>query len=156
MNEKKSEESMIRYWSPSDMMRQMEKAFSDLRMGMENYWYPRLGVDAPRFPMVDIIESEGRYLLDADLPGMSKEDVDIEVGMDHLVIKAEKSRETEEKKEGYVRKERGQTSFYRKVPIPPDADKDQISARLENGVLRVTIPKAEPAQKEEQKKVKVE
>ncbi len=152
---RRREESLAPYWSPYEMFQQMGKTVEDLRMGMENFWFPRLGMEVPRIPVIDVADEGNQYVLEADLPGMAKGDVDIKVERDYLVISAQKTSEMEEKKEDYVRRERGQTSFYRKMSLPPDVNVDRIDAHMENGVLRVVLPKMEKPPEEGGRKVEV-
>jgi len=141
MAERKREESMIpsEYWNPFALLRELERTFENFRMGAE------LVPSASRMPRVDVRDEGERYVVEAELPGMSKEDVDIEVGDGYLLLKAERERSEEEKREGYLRRERGYQSFYRRISLPEDADPEGIGARLNNGVLVMTLPKREGA-----------
>ena len=99
-----------------------------------------------------VIKDNGdEYLLEADLPGFKKEDIEVGLENNYLTIKAERKNETEDKdKKGrYIRCERSYGSFARSFDIS-DVDADKISAAYENGVLRLTMPKKEknvPAQR---------
>jgi HSP20 family protein len=139
------------YWGTNVMLRDMERMFDDLRIGFGDMAYMTSG---ERFPAVDIMDEGDRYVVEAELPGAKKEEVSIEIGEDHLVVKAERASETEEQGEGYVRKERGSMSFYRRVPLPDDADSSQATAKLENGLLTVAMPKR--TQMEERRKLDIE
>ncbi len=89
---------------------------------------------------VDIREDEDKYLLEAELPGVDKEDVKLEIADNLLCIEVEHKDDLEEKKENYIRKERKYGSFRRKFYID-DVDVDKAEAKLENGVLKVELPK---------------
>lgn len=92
-------------------------------------------------PKADIFERNGDIVIKAELPGVAKEDVDVSVEQDSLVIKGERKAEKEVKEESYYRMERSFGSFYRRLPIPEGVSADQISATYADGVLEVRIPK---------------
>lgn len=103
-------------------------------------------------PYVDIKEKEGKIVVDADIPGVEKGDISINIRGDTLEISAEKKDEKEEKEEGYIRKERSYKKFYRSIPLPTDVDKENVDAKFENGVLQIAMPKIEG---EEVKKIEL-
>jgi HSP20 family protein len=104
----------------------------------------RNGVAARRFvPSMDIVETDTHYVLTADLPGLSEEDVAIEVADNVLTLTGERASSHEEKKDGYRRVERSFGSFRRSLRIPEGVDADAITARFDKGVLEVKVPKPE-------------
>jgi HSP20 family protein len=129
------------YWGASSVLKEMERMVDDLRAGI-NEMIPYGGPE-DRIPMVDILDEGERYVIEVELPGVKKEEVNIDVSEDTITIEAKRESEVEEKKEGYVRKEREKMSFYRKVPVPVDADSSKASAKLENGLLTIAMPKRE-------------
>jgi len=94
-------------------------------------------------PAVDITEQEDRLLLRAELPGLSREDVEVEVSDNILILRGEKKEEHEEKEEGRYLYERQYGRFSRSFPLPRTVDPDRIDARFERGVLTVEMPKSE-------------
>jgi len=92
-------------------------------------------------PYVDIKEKEGKIIVAADIPGVEKSDISINIRGDTLEISAEKKEEKEEEEEGYIRRERSYKKFYRSIPLPTEVDKDNVDATFENGVLRIEMPK---------------
>jgi HSP20 family protein len=94
-------------------------------------------------PAVDLFERENTLVLKADLPGLSEDDVKIEVHDNVLTISGERQADFEDKQNGYYRVERAFGSFSRSLTLPEGVDADQISASFSNGVLEVTIPKPE-------------
>lgn len=141
------------YWGTTNVLKEMERMVDDLRAGF-NEMIP-YGNPEDRVPMVDILDEGDRYVIEAELPGMKKEEVSIDIGEDSITIDAKRESEIEEKKEGYVRKERESMSFYRRVPLPDDADNEKASAKLENGLLTIALPKREKAQ-ESKRKLEIE
>ncbi len=104
-------------------------------------------------PDVDIKETDKEIRIKADLPGMKKEDIDISVDEDQLVIKGERREEEEKKDKDYVRIERSYGSFYRSFNIGVPVKSDQIKASYKKGVLELVLPKAEA---KKPKKIEIE
>ena len=99
------------------------------------------------YPAVDISEDEKNIYLNFELPGLSKDDVQVKVKEDNvLVIKGEKKQETktEDKERNYIRMERHFGEFSRYFTLPDNVNADKIDAKFENGVLSITIEKKEP------------
>jgi HSP20 family protein len=97
-------------------------------------------------PAMDLVEAEDHFVLKADLPGLTEGDVDIEVHDDTLRVSGERRAEHERKERGWYRMERSFGRFSRSLTLPDGVDADAISARFENGVLEVRIPKPEERQ----------
>lgn len=155
MAEKKEKATPTYYWDPLNMLQEMERAFDSFRLRLGDMAFTAGTMISPRIPAVDCREEEDAYVLEAELPGLKREDISIDVGEDAIYIKAQKEEKVEEKREGYIRKERGSLSFYRRIPISKNVDKENVSAKLEDGVLRVTLPKmAKP--EETKKKIDIE
>ncbi|MBZ4652058.1 MAG: Hsp20/alpha crystallin family protein [Proteiniphilum sp.] len=94
-------------------------------------------------PAINIQQNDDNFLVEVAAPGMTKEDCNVRVDEDNnLVISFEKKNESEEKdKKGtYLRREFSYTEFQRTMLLPDNVDKEKISAKVENGVLSVTIP----------------
>lgn len=96
-------------------------------------------------PAVDIHEQENEYVVKVELPGVSKDDVRITLESNILTIRGEKKRESEQKGENYHRMERSYGSFQRSFTLPTTVKSDKIDAIYKDGVLVVTLPKAEEA-----------
>jgi HSP20 family protein len=94
-------------------------------------------------PQVDVLRRGNDLVVRADLPGLSKENISIDVSGDMLTIRGERREESKEEREGYYWHERSSGSFARRIPLPENADVDHASARFENGVLEVSIPAPE-------------
>lgn len=92
-------------------------------------------------PAADIIEKDDSWLFRVDLPGVEKDDIDIEVNGDQLVISAKRQVDKEEKHPGYTCIERVEGQFKRVFALPDTVDKDKISARTRNGVIEVRVGK---------------
>jgi HSP20 family protein len=92
-------------------------------------------------PAMDLLESGDDFVLRADLPGMSEEDVKIELEDSTLTISGERKAEHESEGEGYYRVERASGSFQRSLTLPKGVDPEAVSAKFDRGVLEVRIPK---------------
>lgn len=95
-------------------------------------------------PAVDLEDRGKDYRLTIDLPGFSKENVDIEVADDRVTIHAKKTLAEEEKTKNYIRRERAAQTYYRTVQLPEKVRSDEAKASLNNGVLEVILPKKMP------------
>ncbi|MEA2561708.1 MAG: hypothetical protein QOH06_3212 [Acidobacteriota bacterium] len=96
-------------------------------------------------PPVDIQENGDAYLFHAELPGMSKEDIHITLENSVLRVSGERKFEKDAKKENYHRVERTYGTFTRTFTLPTPVDPEKVQAAFENGILTITVPKAEQA-----------
>jgi HSP20 family protein len=94
-------------------------------------------------PAMDLVEADDHFVLRADLPGMSEDDVKIELEDGTLTVSGERKAEHESREEGYYRVERAFGSFSRSLTLPKGVDADAVSANFDRGVLEVRIPKPE-------------
>jgi len=92
-------------------------------------------------PAMDLVETDEHLVLRADLPGLSQDDVQIELKDSVLTVSGERKAEHEERTEGYYRVERSFGSFSRSLTLPDGVDADAIAADFDEGVLEVRIPK---------------
>ena len=97
-------------------------------------------------PAVDVSETEDNILVNAELPGMAPEGIELHVENNYLILRGEKKSEREETKENAVHRECSYGSFSRSIPLPVEVQADKVSAKFKNGVLKVTLPKSEKAQ----------
>ena len=104
---------------------------------------------------VELHEHEKDYCVQAELPGVKKGDLDIDIDKNYLTIKAKKEEEHEEKESDYRKSEFRYGEFSRTVYFPKDIDTDHTSAKLEDGILKIVAPKKE-ADKEKVKKLTVQ
>ncbi len=112
-------------------------------------------LDQTWMPAVDIEEKDGEYRLKADLPGLKKDDIHVELHDGCLTLRGERKSEHEDKQEGYSRYERTYGSFERRFRVPEGVTEKDIKARYHDGVLELSVP----APKEEKPKavnIKVE
>lgn len=118
-------------------------------------WMKRMNATAPA---VNVIENENNYELELAAPGLTKEDFKVHVNDEgSLVIEMEKKTDEKSgKKHGhYLRREFSYSQFQQTMVLPENADRDNISAHVENGVLNISIPKIQKAAEENRKVIEV-
>jgi HSP20 family protein len=94
-------------------------------------------------PAVNVEEDDKEYRIEVAAPGLEKEDLKVTVNDGVLTISSEKKVEKEDKNDSYIRREFGYTSFCRSFTLPEEVEADKISAKHKNGILNISIPKAE-------------
>lgn len=118
----------------------------------EDTWAPARRFMTDTFKL-DVQEKDGEYTIEAELPGVKKEEISIDVNENRLTISIEREEKTDEEKKNYIHRERRTTSMMRSVYLK-DSDSEGIKAKLDNGVLNITIPKSE--KKEKTKTIEIE
>jgi HSP20 family protein len=101
-----------------------------------------VGVEFGSFsPRINLAENETKVIIHAELPGISKEDVKLSIQDNILTIKGDKKKDIDEDKVNFYRSERLYGTFSRSIEIPVDVDMEKISAKFDNGVLRIELTK---------------
>jgi HSP20 family protein len=93
-------------------------------------------------PDVEVLHQNDQLIVRADLPGLTKDDIKVDVSEDHVTIQGERRHQHEEEREGVYRSERSYGVFRRDIPLPPGTISDQAKASFRNGVLEITMPAA--------------
>ena len=91
-------------------------------------------------PDVEVFQQNNELTIRADLPGLKREDVTVDITDSDVSIQGERKHQKEEEREGYYRSERGYGSFCRVMPLPEGAMSDQAKAQFKDGVLEITVP----------------
>jgi HSP20 family protein len=138
-----------------DMDRMMED-FLERRMRpwWPERWFRAEGMELTT-PAIDLYEEKNDIVVKAELPGIDKNNIEINLADHMLTIKGEKKKEEEDKEENYYRSERSYGSFVRTLELPKDIHTDKVKASFKNGILEVRLPKTEEA-KAKEVKVKVD
>lgn len=97
-------------------------------------------------PQTEIFERGGKLIVRADLPGLTKDDIDVNITDDAITIEGERRQESEENREGSYRSERSYGSFYRSIPLPEGVNAEDANATFRNGVLEITMPAPQRAE----------
>jgi HSP20 family protein len=128
---------LIRYTRPMELFdwnRMLDSFFDDVPV-----WNART-------PAVDVKDEEKRYLMEVELPGLTDKDIELKVEDNILTLSSKKEESKEEKKNGYLLRERRSAEFCRTFVLPKDADRAEVKAEFKNGLLVVDIPKKPEAQ----------
>jgi HSP20 family protein len=144
----------MRRWDPAQM-------FDDMQREMLRFFGPRspfgswlpfqgnrahLTSGAVWAPSVDVYEQGNNIVVKAELPGVKKEDIEVELDQGSLILRGQRQEEKEVRDEQYYRSERTYGSFYRRIPVPEGIKPDQINASFKDGLLEVRLPKPQEAE----------
>jgi HSP20 family protein len=133
---------------------EMDRLFDDFSIpGMERWgtWKAR-----ERFsPEIDFFEREGKLVMRADLPGLNKDDVKVDVSENSITIEGERKYEHEENEGGVFRSERSYGHFRREIPLPEGVKTDTVKANFKNGVLEVSMD-APPAVSKDRRRIEIQ
>ncbi len=149
----KKEAQEIAPYASNAIQRDFDRMMERFQREFDDFWeaparwsrsFPLFPFEEPMMPSLDLEDRGKDFRLAVDLPGFTKEDVDIEVSEDSVSIQAKKMQSEEEKKKNYVRKERRSQTFYRRVALPEAVQSDNAKASLKNGTLEVVLPKKQP------------
>jgi HSP20 family protein len=141
----------LQYWDPFEELKRIQERMNRIfgEMGGEP------GMRGMEMPSVDVQEHENSVIVTADMPGLDKDDIKLDV-RDNNVLEISGHRkygkEEKEKEKGFVRHERGYKGYYRAISLPTEVDLGKASATYNNGVLTVTLPAKE---KREEKRSRI-
>ncbi|MCA1575340.1 MAG: Hsp20/alpha crystallin family protein [Acidobacteria bacterium] len=149
---RREESASLRTVSPFSLMRrfseEMDQMFGDFGFGRGlagvGREFGRLAdlESSMWLPQVEAFEREGKLIIRADLPGLTKDDINVDITDDAIKIRGERRQESEANEEGYYRSERSYGSFYREIPLPSGVNREEANASFRNGVLEITMPAA--------------
>lgn len=145
-----------RWLSPFERMEDMFEDFFRRPFGRP-FWsdMPRIMEEIEPAPSVDIFEEGDNIVLKSEMPGMSKNDIEINLTDDTITLSGEKKKEEKVEKKNFYRLERSFGSFKRAFALPMEVQSEKAKASFKDGVLEIKIPKSEEAKKKE-KKIKIE
>ncbi len=147
--------------SPLAWFDETDRWFDEFRRGIEErFWGPlaRWGESGLRVrqPLVDLIDEGSAFVVRAEMPGVAKEDVDLNVTPHGIEIRAKTERSREEKDKEYYFQERSYQALRRSLSFPEEVKAELAAAKLKDGVLEVRVPKKEPTQPSKPVKVRVD
>ncbi|MFB3765615.1 MAG: Hsp20/alpha crystallin family protein [Methanotrichaceae archaeon] len=160
------EQAIVRQPSKeTELAREFDTIFDEFRRSFDNIMSPFLPMRTYRLrtsnalpvraPLVDVMEEGNQYVIRAELPGFDKEDVDIELNKDVLILKAEKKLDSEDKSQNYLHRERTYATCQRTINFPEEVDPSKVEGTMKNGVLELKVPKREPKPEERLTKVQL-
>jgi HSP20 family protein len=131
--------ALTRYTRPGTSL--VSKRFSDI---MDEFFNDMVSTNRDSFvPNIDISESDNQFLITAELPGINKEDININLENRRLTISGERKFQEEEKEKTFHRMETHYGSFSRSFQLPGNINEESVQASYENGLLNITVDKAE-------------
>jgi HSP20 family protein len=139
----------------TDMDRMMEGFFGRNRRPWGPSLWSRRGLHELTTPMVDVYEEKDDVVVKAELPGMTKDDIEVDISDRYLTLKGEKKKEEKIEEEDYFACERTYGAFHRSVELPKDVQADKVKASFKDGILEIRLPKTEEA-KTREIKVKID
>jgi len=166
---KKEEKGIVPVGSEFDrMFRNMMKEMEEFERHF-SLWRPYFGI-FPRFPRIfdefekfeiakpaiDIVDKGDRFEATADIPGIPKENLEVNVTDNEIEIKGKFEEKKEEGGKRYVRQERKMANIYRCVSLPEEVIPDKATAKMENGILKISLPKKKPTEEPKTRKIKIE
>jgi len=156
--------SLMSRTMPSLLERDFDSIFDDFRRSfdiMMRPYYPmahrvqELGMLPIRYAPLDFIDEGDHYVIHAELPGFTREDVEVRINNDQLSIRAKKESEKEEETKNYLHRERAFSAFERSVTFPEEVDPSKAKGTMKNGVLELNVPKKEPKPEEKPRKIEL-
>ncbi len=157
--------SSLTSWSrPSLFDRDIDAIFDDFRRSFDLMMRPyfpyesrleEFGMMPVRYAPLDLIDEGDHYSIHAELPGFSRENVDVQINNDGMSIHAKKGTEKEEKKKNYLHRERVYSAIERSVSFPEEVDPGKAEGKMNNGVLELNIPKKEPKPETKPRKIEL-
>jgi len=147
---------LVTRYNPYGQMREFRKGFNLLNTMLDEIQDEKNSTFKDNFsPTVNTREGEFAYHVEVDLPGIKKEDVDIKIEDNTLLISGERKVKSEVKEEDYYKVESSFGTFSRSFSLPNEIDVENIRAESENGVLEVIIPKLKTAEVDKVKKIEI-
>ena len=145
-----------RMLSPFSEMERMMEDFMRRPFSMFPMMWPLTGqIEEALSPAIDVFEEDNTIVVKAELPGMRKEDISVELSDGILKITGEKKREEKVEKKDYYHTERSLGFFERRISLPAETQIDKVKASFKEGLLEIKVPKSEETKKK-QRKIKIE
>lgn len=152
------EHSVVPFWRQN--WTDWDRVFDNFRREFERTMSSFPALNLPSMPMAsmscDVLDEGDRYVIHAEMPGVEKKDVKLNASDNSIEISVEHKEESEEKKKDFLRKERKAVSYYRRLPLPEKVDSSKATAKLNNGILTIDIPKVTPTPKSKSKDIPVQ
>lgn len=148
------------------MIRNFDSIFDTFRQDFDdlfNTWWPltplrstrRILVPTNRAPLMDLVDNGDSFTVRAEVPGIPKENLEVEVTPEYIELNGKMDEEKSEEGENYVMRERSSSSFRRQLSFPAEVIAKEAKADLRDGVLHINIPKKEPTEAEEKVKLDI-
>jgi HSP20 family protein len=137
-----------------DMFGEFRRSFDD----MMRPFFPLAEIEQElrlptRYAQVDLVDNGDSFVVNAELPGFTKDQVDVQINKDGVAIRAECKNEKEDKRKNYLHRERAYSSLQRFIAFPEEVDPTRVEGSMKDGVLELKVPKKEPKPEEKPRKV---
>ncbi len=139
-------------WDPFRHMQKLQRRLFDFGFPLSDFEFRETGL---RSPLIDMRDLGNTIELVAELPGVKKEDISLDVSNDHVTIKAKTESKKEKESKNYYYHERSFSEFSRTIPIPSEVIPEKTTAEFKNGILKLNIPKKNPSKGKGSFKVKI-
>ena len=155
----KKKSSGITPWTSS--WSDIDKSIDNLRKDMEKAFSSFPSIQFPSMPKMahtscDLIDEGKQFRVKMDVPGVKRDEIKLEVTDNSLEVSAEHKEESEDKKKNYLRKERSHVSYFRTLPLSEKVVAGKVKAKLTDGVLDITLPKAKPTAVSKKKSIQIQ
>jgi HSP20 family protein len=157
-------QGLMPYWGSG--WTELDKTFENFRRDLEKSFTSFPSFNFPSMPMpsmpkmmpstCDIIDEGDKLRIKMDVPGVKRNEIDLNVADNSIEISAKHKEQAEEKKKNFLRRERSEVSYYRTLPLPEKVHSSQATAKLTDGVLDVVIPKITPTKISKKKTIRVQ
>jgi HSP20 family protein len=155
----KGKKGEITTWRPYDLWTDMNQLFDSFRSNFDDLFWPwresSTLTATQRTPPMNIADMGNHYEMRLEMPGIPKDNVDIQVTQNSIEIKAKCDETTEEKGKNWLRRECSGVSYYRAIEFPEDLKIDEVDAEIKDGVLTLNLPKLEPKPSQKPKKINI-
>ncbi len=155
---KETSQPLVPFWRHN--WADLDRVFDNFRRDFEHTLASFPSLSMPSFPIAtmscDIVDEGDRYVINAEMPGVSKNEIKLNVSDNVVEISAEHKEQEEEKKKNYIRKESKAFSYHRTLPLPEKAKAGESKAKLNNGILTIEIPKIAPTPKPKSSSIPVQ
>jgi HSP20 family protein len=147
--------------NPYNIWSEMDKMFDDFKMGFDDLFWPFRHTRFPkeyeyiRTPPTDLADLGDRYELHAEMPGIPKEDINIEVTPNNIEISADYNEEKKDKNKNWLHRERNSIKYYRNYETPEELKVEEVEAEFNNGILKLKLPKIKPSEGKKSKKIEI-
>jgi len=149
----------------TQLSREFNSVFDDLArtfdymlspfLPMKTWWSSSIEPLSVRAPLVDLVDKGNKYLIIADLPGYEKNDIEIQLNKDTLMLTTQKKTENEQSNQEYLHRERTYSSSERIINFAEEIDPTKVEAKMNNGVLEVVAPKKEPKPEQQMRRIEL-
>ncbi|MDP2797330.1 MAG: Hsp20/alpha crystallin family protein [Methanoregula sp.] len=156
--------SLMTWRRPSLLERDFDSVFNDFRRSFDSMMLPyfpletrmqELGMYPVKYAPLDFIDEGDHYLIHVELPGFTKDNVDVQINRDGMTVRAKKEVEKEDKKKNYLHRERAYSAFERSISFPEEVDPAKAGGTMKEGILELKVPKKEPKPETKPRKIEL-